>query len=133
LRGSEGEKWPEVCTTPPTKRSASLLPSLLIVRAIPGGGKPTPIAVAVNARVAGRKQRDTLIQVAIEVRSGAASFRVSVRARSIRRAISLVRSSYPGAEASLVLPVEPEWFFSGDDFAGAEQDTSQRSERLLVG
>jgi hypothetical protein len=83
--------------------------------------------------VAGRKQRDTLIQVVIEVRSGAASFRVSVRAHSIRRAISLVRSSYPGAEASLVLPLEPESFFLGDDFAGAEQDTSQRPERLLVG
>jgi hypothetical protein len=83
--------------------------------------------------VGGRKQRDTLIQVVIEVRRGAASFRVSVRAASIRRAISLVRSGYPGGEASLVLPVEPESFFLGDDFAGAEQETLQRPERLLVG
>ena len=84
-----------------------------------------------KARVAERKQRDTLIQVVIEVRSGAASFRVSVRAHNIRRAISLVPSSYPGAEASLVLPVEPESFFLGDDFDGAEQDMFQMPQRLV--
>jgi hypothetical protein len=70
-------------------------------------------------------------QVVIEVRSGAASFRVSVRAQSIQRAISLVRDSYPGAEPSLVLPVEPESFFLRDDFDGAQQDTFQRPERLV--
>ena len=75
----------------------------------------------------------TLIRVVIEVRSGAATFRVSVRAHSIRRAISLVRGSYPGAEASLVLPVEPESFFLGGDSDAAEQDTSRTPESLLVG
>ena len=79
------------------------------------------------------ERRNTLIQVVVEVRSGAASFRVSVRAHSIERAISLVRDSYPGAEARLVLPVEPESFFSGDDFDGVQQGTLQRPERLLVG
>ena len=77
------------------------------------------------------ERRDTLIQVVVEVRSGTASFRVSVRAQSIQQAISLVRGSYPGAEASLVLPVEPESFFAGDDFDGAEQDTFQRPQRLV--
>jgi hypothetical protein len=71
-----------------------------------------------------------VIQVVIEVRSGAASFRVSVRARSIQRAFDLVRDSYPGAEASLVLPVEPEPFFAGDDFDGAELVTLQTPERM---
>jgi hypothetical protein len=33
----------------------------------------------------------------------------------------------------LGLPVEPESFFSGDDFDGAEQDALQRLERLPVG
>jgi hypothetical protein len=97
----------------------------------PWRGIPTTIAVAVNARVTGRKQRDKLIQVVIEVRSGTASFRVSVRAHSIRRAISLVRGSYPGSEASLVLPVEPESFFLGDDLDGAEQETFRMPQRLV--
>lgn len=61
-----------------------------------------------------------MIQVVIEVGTGAASFRVSARARSIRRAFDLVRGCYPGAEARLVLPVEPETYFAGDDFDGAE-------------
>ena len=93
---------------------------------------PTTIAVAVKARGPG-ESRNTLIQVVIEVLSGAASFRVSVRAHSIERAISLVWDSYPGAEARLVLPVEPESFFSGDEFDGVPHDTFRRPERLLVG
>ena len=77
------------------------------------------------------ESRDKLIQVIVEVRSGTASFRVSVRAQSIQQAISLVRGSYRGAEASLVLPVEPEAFFAGDDFDAAEQDMFQMPERLV--
>jgi hypothetical protein len=79
------------------------------------------------------ERRDTMIQVVIEVRNGAARFRVSVRAKSIRRAMSQVRDSYRGAEASLVLPVEPESFFLEDDFDAAEQETLRVPERLLVG
>jgi hypothetical protein len=67
-----------------------------------------------------------VIQIVIRVRSGAASFRVTVRAQSIERAFGLVRGSYPGANASLVLPVEPESFFAGDDLEGAEMVTPQR-------
>ena len=72
----------------------------------------------------------TVIKVLFEVRTGAASFRVSTRARSVRRAFRLVRSRYPGAdEVNLVLPIEPESFFAGDDFDGAELVTLQRPER----
>ena len=95
------------------------------------GGCQQRLAVAVSRPGWPAETRDTLIQVVIEVQSGAASFRVSVRAHSIQRAISLVRDSYPGAEAALVLPVEPESFFSGDDFDGAHQYTFQRPERLV--
>ncbi len=70
-----------------------------------------------------------MIQVLLEVRSGAASFRVSARARSIRRAVSLTKASYPGSEVSVVLPVEPEMFFAGDDFEGAELITLEKPER----
>lgn len=73
-----------------------------------------------------------MIQVAIEVRTGAASFRVSARARGMRRAFELVRDSYPGAEARLVLPVEPETFFAGDDFDGAEIMALQTPEKAAV-
>lgn len=97
---------------------------------------PTPLARSPSRGpgMPGRKQRDTLIRVVIEVRSGAATFRVSVRARSIRRAIGLVRGTYPGAEAGLVLPVEPGAFFAGEDLDGAgQQETFRMPERVLVG
>ncbi len=60
-----------------------------------------------------------MVQVQLEVRTGAARFRVSARARSIRRAVSLAGARYPGGEVRLVLPVEPETFFA-DASDGAE-------------
>ena len=68
-----------------------------------------------------------MIQVVIRVRSGA-SFRVTVRARSIERAFGLVRGSYPGANVSLVLPVDPESFFAWDGLEGAETVKPQTPE-----
>lgn len=52
-----------------------------------------------------------MVQVQLEVRAGAARFRVSARARSIRRAVGLAGDRYPGGEVKLILPVEPETFF----------------------
>ena len=125
-----------MCRSGRTKRSPSLIHSLLIARELSPyeGGCQQLLAVALTRPGWPGESRDTLIQVVIEVRSGAASFRVSVRAQSIQQAISLVRDSYPGAEAGLVLPVEPEsFFFSGDDCDDVQQGTLQRPERLLVG
>ena len=51
-----------------------------------------------------------MIQVRLEVRSGATRFRVSARASSIERAVSVAGARYPGGEVRLVLPVEPETF-----------------------
>ena len=66
-------------------------------------------------------------RVDIEVR-GAASFVVAVRARYTRRAFSSAPGSYTCTEASLALPVEPESFFAGDDFDGAELVAPQTIE-----
>lgn len=61
-----------------------------------------------------------MIQVLVEVRTGASRFRVSVRALSIRRAVSIAGTKYPGGEVRLVLPVEPETFFVEDASSQAE-------------
>lgn len=55
-----------------------------------------------------------MVQVDIEVRTGAARFRVTARARSIHRAVSLAGAGYPGAEVRLVVPVEEDSFFVED-------------------
>ena len=54
-----------------------------------------------------------MVKVQLEVRAGATRFRVSARATSIRRAVSVAGARYPGSEVRLVLPVEPETFFAG--------------------
>jgi hypothetical protein len=52
-----------------------------------------------------------MVKVSVEVRSGTARFRVSVRAESIRKALDMVRARYPSGEAGVVFPIEPEGFF----------------------
>ncbi|MBA3474941.1 MAG: hypothetical protein H0T57_17255 [Rubrobacter sp.] len=56
-----------------------------------------------------------MIQVQLEVRTGATRFRVSARAASIQRAVSVAGARYPGGEVRLVLPVEPETFLAEAD------------------
>jgi len=53
-----------------------------------------------------------MVKVSIEVRSGAARFRVGVRAESIDRAMSLVEKSFPGRNVKVYFPIDPEGFFS---------------------
>lgn len=49
-----------------------------------------------------------MVQVRLEVRTGTARFRVSVRAQSIQRAVSLTGARYPGArEVRVIKPPEP--------------------------
>ena len=60
-----------------------------------------------------------MIQVLAVVRIGTARLRVAVRAESIRQAVSLVGSRYPGAVASVSFPLDPETFFVEDSDAAA--------------
>lgn len=53
-----------------------------------------------------------MIKVSVEVRSGAAHFRAAVWAESMERAISLVGARYPGCEAKVLFPIDPEAFFA---------------------
>ena len=49
-----------------------------------------------------------MIQVQVEVESGAGRFLVSARAASIGRALSLVSAGNPGSKARIISPREPE-------------------------
>ena len=54
-----------------------------------------------------------MIRVSVEVHSGVARFRAAVWAQSIERALNLVKARYPGVEAQVIFPIEPEAFFVG--------------------
>ena len=41
------------------------------------------------------RRRSKMVKVSVEVRSGAARFGVAVRAKSVRRALSLMQGRYP--------------------------------------
>lgn len=61
-----------------------------------------------------------VIRVSVEVCSGAARFRAAVWAESIERALSLVRARYPGGEARVIFPIEPEAFFVAGGYPTSE-------------
>jgi hypothetical protein len=48
-----------------------------------------------------------MVQVRLEVRTGTARFWVSVRARSVQRAMSLAGARYPGGEVRVLRSAEP--------------------------
>jgi hypothetical protein len=58
-----------------------------------------------------------MIKVSVEVREGTACFRVGVRAASIARAVSIVRSDHPDRDVRVVFPIDPDGFFVGEDAA----------------
>jgi hypothetical protein len=58
-----------------------------------------------------------VVRVSIEVRSGAARFRVGIRASSIRRAVSLAKGLYSSSDVKVIFPIDPERFFIEDAFA----------------
>lgn len=60
-----------------------------------------------------------MVEVSIEVRKGAARFSVTVRADSIRRAVSLVTERYPKGDVRVSFPIDPEQFFVEDTAAPA--------------
>ena len=48
-----------------------------------------------------------MVQVRLEIRTGPARFRVSVRAQSAQRAVSLAGARYPGGEVRVLRPAGP--------------------------
>lgn len=60
------------------------------------------------------RKKMRMIRIAIEVKSGATSFKVTVQAESIQRALEIVKRYNAGKECEVVFPIDPEGFFVGD-------------------
>jgi hypothetical protein len=58
-----------------------------------------------------------MVRISVQVRSGAARFRVAVQAESIERALELVKGQNPDRECKVTFPIEPDTFFVGDEQA----------------
>jgi hypothetical protein len=62
-----------------------------------------------------------MVRISVEVKSGAARFRVMVQAESIERALEIARGHNPGRECQVTFPLDPETFFAEDLAAKAEE------------
>jgi hypothetical protein len=69
-----------------------------------------------------------MIKVSVEVREGAALFRVAVQAESISRAVSLLKGRHPGRDVRVVFPIDPEKFFVG----GSKKTEGRHPQPLRV-
>ena len=65
------------------------------------------------------EQRQKMVRISVEARSGAARFRVGVQAPSIMDALGLVGRRYPQGKVKVSLPIEPEDFFVKEQSAPA--------------
>ena len=72
-----------------------------------------------------------MIEVSVEVREGAAPFRLTVRGATITRAVSAIEERHPGRDVRVVFPIDPEEFFVADPKeTSAAQDEKRRPRPL---
>jgi hypothetical protein len=74
-----------------------------------------------------------VVKVSIEVRSGAARFRVGIQASSIQRAVGLAMGLYSASDVRVIFPIDPEGFFIDDPFAKeglVERDMPQEAQSV---
>ena len=64
-----------------------------------------------------------MVRISVRLRSGAASFRVGIRAPSIGEALALAGGSYPRGEVGVVFPAELRGYLDGKPAAGATERT----------
>lgn len=53
-----------------------------------------------------------MIRVSVEVGGRVPHFRLTLRAQSIERAVSMVRARYPDCEVKVMFPIDPDTFFA---------------------
>ena len=70
-------------------------------------------AYASSYRSIRKKMR--MIKIAIEVKSGTATFKVAMQAESIQGALEIVKRYHAGRECEVVFPIDPGGFFVEDD------------------
>lgn len=73
-----------------------------------------------------------MVNVSVEVHSGAAHFSVAVRAESIRLALRIVGERYPGGDIGVKFPIDPEGFFVEEAAARAMITGDEQPRRMAA-
>ena len=74
-----------------------------------------PHAQAYTSSYGSIRRKKGMIEIAIEVKSGATSFKATVQAESIQGALEIVERYNAGKECKVVFPIDPEGFLVEDD------------------
>ena len=62
-----------------------------------------------------------MIRISVQVKSGAARFKVAIQAESIERALEIASRQNPNKECEVGFPIDPETFFVDDPVATVRQ------------
>ena len=62
-----------------------------------------------------------MIRISVQVKSGAARFKVAIQAESIERALEIAARQNPNKECEVTFPIDPEGFFVKDSVATVRQ------------
>jgi hypothetical protein len=73
-----------------------------------------------------------MVRVSIEVRSGAARFRVGVQASSIQRAVSLVKGLHSASDVRVIFPIDAEAFFGEEPSARADPTAREQPKTVAA-
>jgi hypothetical protein len=73
-----------------------------------------------------------MVKVSVEVRRGAVSFDVAVRAESIRRAVSIAEGRYPEGNIRVKFPIDPEGFFVEVPLARAGRAEAEQPRKMVA-
>ena len=73
-----------------------------------------------------------MVRVPIRIREGASFFEVSIQARSIRRAMDIAATLYPGADVRVSFPIDAEAFFVEEPSERAERLTREPPDRVAA-
>jgi hypothetical protein len=83
----------------------------------------------------GKYSGGSVVRVLVEVRNGAARFRVGVQASSIQSALNLVKGIHSTKDVKVVFPIDPEGFFVTDALVAeglVQQCTSEEQKEELA-
>ena len=67
-----------------------------------------------------KKEGRKMVSISVQVSSGAARFKVTVRAESIERALEIAKRHNPGKECQVTFPLDPESYFCDGPVARVE-------------
>jgi len=73
-----------------------------------------------------------MVRVSIRIREGASRFDVSVRAQSIRRALSITADGYPNADVRVSFPIDAGVFFVEEPVSRTAQLRREWPERVAA-